>query len=408
MHACLSSLCRSTQASSPHALLLSTHIEDLRENQHVLGLLHPSSVAQLEALALRPLQENFLRSEQLQLFLELRQTLDKVPEKQDERPMEAIKTFADILRSALLAPGAYLSCKRPWTLSERVVLSLMAPSAVPCTQESTDLLEGLVREQLRARSGDRGSLLHAQCNVRFMRVVAGHAPGQESTMDALEACEEHLRFASLRAESNSNCTLSAKEKSRDREDLVRVVGLYASLSLGEGSLQDALALRLGLLLRDYIARFGGAPAAEVVLSFLPWEPGWLGRRKGKRNTHTHRGASWRARWSWRWPSRCTPPVRSGLPWETKSTTPFFLRDEDSVLARLFSSPCSREEDFEEVKEVIEAMCLLGRRERARELAASAERVLDQRFLRGLVAFLGRLDFSLRGQGGGVGGAKGEL
>ena len=85
-----------------------------------------------------------------------------------------------------------------------------------------------------------------------------------------------------------------------------------------------------------------------------------------------------------------------------------MRDEDSVLARLFSSPCSREEDFEEIKEVIEAMCLLGRRERARELAASAERVLDQRFLRGMVAFLGRLDFSLRGQGGGVGGAKREL
>ena len=112
--------------------------------------------------------------------------------------MEAIKTFADILRSALLARGAYLSCKRPWTLSERVVLSVMAPSAVPCTQESTDLLEGLVREQLRARSGDWGSLLHAQCIVRFMRVVAGHATGQESTMDALEACEEHLRFVSLR------------------------------------------------------------------------------------------------------------------------------------------------------------------------------------------------------------------
>ena len=85
-----------------------------------------------------------------------------------------------------------------------------------------------------------------------------------------------------------------------------------------------------------------------------------------------------------------------------------MRDEDSVLARLFSSPCSREEDFEEIKEVIEAMCLLGRKARARELAASAERVLDQRFLRGLVAFLGRLDFSLRGQGGGVGGAKREL
>ena len=79
-----------------------------------------------------------------------------------------------------------------------------------------------------------------------------------------------------------------------------------------------------------------------------------------------------------------------------------------MLARLFSSPCSREEDFEEVKEVIEAMNRLGRRERARELAALAERVLDQRFLRGLVAFLGRLDFSLRGQGGGVGVAKGEL
>ena len=60
------------------ALLLSTHVEDLRENQHVLGLLRPSSVAQLEALALRPLQENFLRSEQLQLFLDLRQTLDKL------------------------------------------------------------------------------------------------------------------------------------------------------------------------------------------------------------------------------------------------------------------------------------------------------------------------------------------
>ena len=208
MHACLSSLCRSTQASSPHALLLSTHIEDLRENQHVLGLLHPSSVAQLEALALRPLQENFLRSEHLQLFLELRQTLDKLPEKQDERSMEAIKTFADILRSALLAPGAYLSCKRPWTLSERVVLSLMAPSAVPCTQESTDLLEGLVREQLRARSWDQGSLLHAQCNVRFMRVVAGHAPGQESTMEALEACEEHLH--ALRACARQRATATAR------------------------------------------------------------------------------------------------------------------------------------------------------------------------------------------------------
>ena len=77
-----------------------------------------------------------------------------------------------------------------------------------------------------------------------------------------------------------------------------------------------------------------------------------------------------------------------------------------MLARLLSSPCIREEDFEEVEEVIEAMTRLGRKARARELAASAERVLDQRFLRGLVAFLGRLDFSLRGQGGGVGGAKG--
>ena len=325
--------------------------------------------------------------------------------------MEAIKTFADILRSALLAPGAYLPCKRPWTLSERVVLSLMAPSAVPCTQESTDLLEGLVREQLRARSGDRGSLLHAQCNVRFMRVVAGHAPGQESTMDALEACEEHLRFASLSAaESNSSGTLSAKEKSRDREVLVRVVGLDASLPLwGTTACMMRWHCAWGSSSRIALLALGGRPLHRggAFLFFLG-ELGWLGRRKGKRNTHACRGASWRARWSWRWPSRCTPPVRSGLPWETRSTTPFFLRDEDSVLARLFSSPCSREEVFEEVKEVIEAMCLLGRRERARELAASAERVLDQRFLRGMVAFLGRLDFSLRGQGGGVGGAKGEL
>ena len=75
-----------------------------------------------------------------------------------------------------------------------------------------------------------------------------------------------------------------------------------------------------------------------------------------------------------------------------------------MLARLFSSPCIREEDFEEVEEVIEAMCLLGRPARARELAVSALRVLDQRFLRELTAFLGRLDLSLRGQGG----AKGEL
>ena len=82
----------------------------------------------------------------------------------------------------------------------------------------------------------------------------------------------------------------------------------------------------------------------------------------------------------------------------------FLRDEGSVLARLFSSNCSSEEDFAEIKEVIEAMCLLGRRARARALAASAERVLDQRFLGDLIVFLGRLDLSLRGQGG----VKGEL
>ena len=50
------------------------------------------------------------------------------------------------------------------------------------------------------------------------------------------------------------------------------------------------------------------------------------------------------------------------------------------------------------------MCLLGRRARARALAASAERVLDQRFLGDLIVFLGRLDLSLRGQGG----VKGEL
>ena len=260
--------------------------------------------------------------------------------------MEAIKAFADILRSALLAPGAYLSCKRPWTLSERVVLSLMAPSAVPCTQESTDLLEGLVREQLRARSGDRGSLLHAQCNVRFMRVVAGHAPGQESTMDALEACEEHLRFVSLRAaESNSNGTLSAKEKSRDREDLVRVVGLDASLPLwGTTACMMRWHCAWGSSSRIALLALGGRPLHRggAFLFFLG-ELGWLGRRKGKRNTHACRGASWRARWSWRWPSRCTPPVRSGLPWETRSTTPFFLRDEDSVLARLFFSLCIRDD-----------------------------------------------------------------
>ena len=53
-------------------------VDALRESQHVLGLLYPSSVARLEELALRPLQENSLRSEQLQLFLELRQTLDKL------------------------------------------------------------------------------------------------------------------------------------------------------------------------------------------------------------------------------------------------------------------------------------------------------------------------------------------
>jgi len=163
-------------------------VDALRESQHVLGLLCPSSVAQLEELALRPLQENCLRREQLQLFLELRDTLDKLPEKQDERFIQAVKSFAGILRSALLAPGAYLSCKRPWALSERVALSLMAPSAVPCTH----LLGGLVREQLRARSGDCASLLDAQCSVRFMRVVVGHSNTQESTMEALEACEEHL------------------------------------------------------------------------------------------------------------------------------------------------------------------------------------------------------------------------
>ena len=92
--------------------------------------------------------------------------------------------------------------------AERVVLSLMAPSAVHCSHESTDLLEGLVREHLRARSGDRGSLLHAQCSVRFMRVVAGHAPGQESTMDALEACEEHLH--ALRACARQRATATAR------------------------------------------------------------------------------------------------------------------------------------------------------------------------------------------------------
>lgn len=82
----------------------------------------------------------------------------------------------------------------------------------------------------------------------------------------------------------------------------------------------------------------------------------------------------------------------------------FLRDEGSLLGKLFSIPCSSEEDFAEIREVIEAMSLLGRRARARELAASAERVLDQRFLRGLVAFLAKLDLPL-GSGGGV---RGEL
>ena len=65
-----------------------------------------------------------------------------------------------------------------------------------------------------------------------------------------------------------------------------------------------------------------------------------------------------------------------------------------MLARLFSSPCSREEDFEEIKEVIESMSLLGRKVRARELASSALRVLDQRFLEDLTVFLGALDLSL--------------
>ena len=144
----------------------------------------------------------------------------------------------------------------------------MAPSAVRCThtQESIDLL----REQLRARSGDRGSLLHAQCSVRFMRVVAGHAPGQESTMDALEACEEHLRFASLSgAESNSSGTLSAKEKSRDREVLVRVVGLDASLPLwGTTACMMRSGTAPGAPLQGlHCSLWGGARCTEVVLFF---------------------------------------------------------------------------------------------------------------------------------------------
>ena len=71
-----------------------------------------------------------------------------------------------------------------------------------------------------------------------------------------------------------------------------------------------------------------------------------------------------------------------------------LRDEGGVLSRLFRSRCSSEEDFEEIKEVIESMSLLGRKVRARELASSALRVLDQRFLEDLTIFLGALDLSL--------------
>lgn len=59
----------------------------------------------------------------------------------------------------------------------------------------------------------------------------------------------------------------------------RVVGLYASVLLKEG---DMLALRLGRLLRDYIGRFGEAPAVEVLRPFFFFHRlDWVGKKEKK-------------------------------------------------------------------------------------------------------------------------------